>query len=331
MKATTENIKNIVEKILENKKEAGGIRQVYFVACGGSLGAFYTAKTFLETEAISMKGGMLNSNEFVHNTPVALGENSVVIACSHFGDTPETVKAAKIAHEANATVIGITYTPVSPLTEYCDFVLEYRFRTDIEESWQYDKALVPVSVAVEILKQAEDYTHYDAYLDGLDKIDSVIRRAQAQSQIRADKFAENYKDEQMIYTMGSGASYGSAYIQSICIYMEMQWINSACIHSGEYFHGPFEITDKNTVFLVQISEGRTRYLDERALAFLKKYAQRYEVVDAKELGISVIEPAVVDYFNQALFTAVYDIYNYKFAEIRKHPLSVRRYMWKVEY
>lgn len=69
----------------------------------------------------------------------------------------------------------------------------------------------------------------------------------------------------------------------------------------------------------------------QAVRFLKKYAQRYEVVDAKELGICTIDASVVDYFNQALFTAVYDIYNYKLAEIRKHPLSVRRYMWKVEY
>lgn len=331
MKATIKNIKEVIERINEDKKEVGGIKQVYFIACGGSLGAFYSAKIFLETEATSIKTDMFNSNEFVHNLPTALGENTVVIICSHGGDTPETVKAAELAHVEKAVVIGMTYTPESPLTEHCDFVFEYRFRTDVDESWQFDKPLVPVTIAAEILQQVEGYKHYDEYLDGLDKIDGIIRRAQKQSEMRAKNFAETYKDEKMIYTMGSGASYGAAYIQSICIYMEMQWINSACIHSGEYFHGPFEITDKNTVFLVQISEGRTRALDERALRFLKKYAQRYEVVDAKELGICTIDASVVDYFNQALFTAVYDIYNYKLAEIRKHPLSVRRYMWKVEY
>ena len=67
------------------------------------------------------------------------------------------------------------------------------------------------------------------------------------------------------------------------------------------------------------------------MKFLRKYAQKYEIVDAKELGICTIDGSVVDYFNQSLFTAVYDIYNYQLAEARKHPLSVRRYMWKVEY
>ena len=66
--------------------------------------------------------------------------------------------------------------------------------------------------------------------------------------------------------------------------MEMQWLDSSSIHTGEYFHGPFEITDANRPFMIQISEGTTRELDERALTFLKKYAKRIEVLDAKELG-----------------------------------------------
>ena len=331
MKAEKDYIKTLVEEMCSAKGESGGIQEVYFAACGGSLGAFYSACTFLKTESETIKTELFNSNEFVHNTPRSLGEHSVVMVCSHGGDTPETVKAAEKARKAGATVIGMTYTPDSLLTQYCDYVVGYRFRTDIEESWEFDKPLVPVTIAVEILNPTEGYSHYEEYWEGLDKIDSIIRNAQSQIENRAARFASTYKEEKMIYTMGSGASYGAAYIQSICIFMEMQWINSACIHSGEYFHGPFEITDRNTVFLIQISEGRTRELDERALKFLRKYAQKYEIVDAKELGICTIDGSVVDYFNQSLFTAVYDIYNYQLAEARKHPLSVRRYMWKVEY
>ena len=184
---------------------------------------------------------------------------------------------------------------------------------------KFDKPLVPVTIAVEILNQTEGYSHYEEYWEGLDKIDSIIRNAQSQIENRAARFASTYKEEKMIYTMGSGASYGAAYIQSICIFMEMQWINSACIHSGEYFHGPFEITDRNTVFLIQIL-GRTdkENLMRGHLKFLRKYAQKYEIVDAKELGICTIDGSVVDYFNQSLFTAVYDIYNYQLCRGKKN-------------
>ena len=135
----------------------------------------------------------------------------------------------------------------------------------------------------------------------------------------------------VIYTMGSGAGYGAAYMESICIFMEMQWLDSSSIHTGEYFHGPFEITDANRPFMIQISEGSTRELDERALKFLHTYAKRIEVLDAKELGLSTIDASVVDYFNHSLFNNVYPIYNHELAEKKEHPLSTRRYMWKVEY
>ncbi len=98
---------------------------------------------------------------------------------------------------------------------------------------------------------------------------------------RAEKWAKMYKDEKLIYTMGSGSAYSVAYSFAICLLMEMQWINSSAIHSGEYFHGPFEITDRETPFIVFMSEGRTRPLDQRALDFLKQYAEKLMIVDVK--------------------------------------------------
>ncbi|MNP55213.1 Fructosamine deglycase FrlB [compost metagenome] len=148
---------------------------------------------------------------------------------------------------------------------------------------------------------------------------------------RALTFAKNHKEDNVIYTMASGAGYGAAYMESICIFMEMQWINSSSIHSGEFFHGPFEITDAEIPFVIQISEGSTRPLDERALNFLNRYAKRVEVLDAKDLGLSTIDGSVVDYFNHSLFNNVYPVYNQALAAEREHPLTTRRYMWKVEY
>lgn len=67
------------------------------------------------------------------------------------------------------------------------------------------------------------------------------------------------------------------------------------------------------------------------MKFLHTYAKRIEVLDAKELGLSTIDASVVDYFNHSLFNNVYPIYNHALAEARQHPLTTRRYMWKVEY
>ncbi|MGK4762946.1 phosphosugar isomerase, partial [Salmonella enterica] len=47
--------------------------------------------------------------------------------------------------------------------------------------------------------------------------------------------------------------------------------------------------------------------------------------------LSTIKNTVIDYFNQSLFNNVYPVYNRALAEERQHPLTTRRYMWKVEY
>ena len=69
------------------------------------------------------------------------------------------------------------------------------------------------------------------------------------------------------------------------LFMEMQWINSGCIHSGEYFHGPFEVTDYDVPFMLVKSIGHTRHLDERVENFAKKFTEDLLVLDQKDLDL----------------------------------------------
>lgn len=323
------DIKKIVTEILESKKENGGVRQLYFVGCGGSLGALYPAKIFMEKESKNIKTGWFNSNEFVYSTPKDFGENSMIVLACHKGDTPETVRAAQLGKEKGATVIVLTWTEQSPIILHADYIIRYAFGDDKDIAGE--KTMCALRLAVELLNMDEGYEHYDKFMDGVSKIDLIVKKAIQHVEKRALAFAREYKNDNVIYTMGSGAGYGAAYMESICIFMEMQWINSSSLHTGEYLHGPFEITDAEIPFVIQVSEGSTRPLDERALKFLKTYAKRIEIIDAKELGLSTIDPSVVDYFNHSLFNNVYPVYNKALALEREHPLTTRRYMWKVQY
>lgn len=336
MSYTGSDMKSIIGEILEKKKADGGVKSLYFVGCGGSLGALYPAKSFMERESADIKCALISSNEFVHSTPKDFGKSSVICLACHKGNTPETIAAARLGKEKGAAVIILTWLEQSEIVAYGDYVVCYAFDASPDHlagdiDYGQEKTVCALLVAVELLEQTAGYENYDKFMAGREMLTSVIRNARAHVAKRALAFAEEYKDDSIIYTMGSGAGYGAAYMESICIFMEMQWLDSSSIHTGEYFHGPFEITDENRPFMIQVSEGSTRPLDERCLNFLRNYAKRIEVLDAKELGLSVIDPAVVDYFNHSLFNNVYPIYNHALAEARKHPLPTRRYMWKVEY
>ncbi|MGB8455911.1 MAG: SIS domain-containing protein [Anaerocolumna sp.] len=331
------DIKSIITEILEAKKDKGGIKSLYFVGCGGSLGALYPAKTFMENESTTILSAWINSNEFVCSTPKNFGVDSIIVLACHKGNTPETIAAAKLGKMMGATVIILTWLEESEIIEFGDYIVLYSFDASPDHlvgdiDYSGEKTLCALYVAVELLAQSEEsYKNYDRFYEGAGMITNIIRNARVHVAERAVAFAKKCKDDTVIYTMGSGASYGAAYMESICIFMEMQWLDSNSIHTGEYFHGPFEITDANRPFMIQISEGSTRSLDERALTFLRKYANRIEILDAKELGLSTIDTSVVDYFNHSLFNNVYPIYNHELAKERQHPLSTRRYMWKVEY
>ena len=145
------------------------------------------------------------------------------------------------------------------------------------------------------------------------------------------QWGKDYKRETVIYTMGSGANYGEMYSLAICLFMEMQWIHSNCIHSGEYFHGPFEVTDFDVPFVLVKGIGATRELDERAYNFCSKFSQKLAVIDEAEFDLTGIEPGVQEYVAPLLAGTVVREMIDSLAHERGHALSVRRYMWQMEY
>lgn len=319
-----EKVREIVDSIMKERT----VKTIYFVGCGGSLSGFFPAKYFLSCEAENLKVGYINSNEFVHATPKEINEHAVVILASQRGDTPETVKACETANEKGAVTIGLTFKVPSPLSEAAQYVIHYEFGDDsIVEN---QKSSYAFKLALEFLYRLEGYADYDKMLAGLGALHGIVERAKKELVPYAIKYAWEFKDDSVIYTMGSGAAWGSAHQEAICIFMEMQWINSSVIHSGEYFHGPFEITDKNTAFLMMKSSGRTRDLDDRALAFISKFNNRCMVIDGMDYGMGELG-SVSEYLDPLFHTNVIRVFNNLLADARNHPLSVRRYMWKFAY
>ena len=165
----------------------------------------------------------------------------------------------------------------------------------------------------------------------LTALPALIDTAIAAHTDRIATFAEAMKREPVIYTMGAGANYATAYSYAICIFQEMQWIHSAGIHAGEYFHGPFEITDFDVPFIVLRGLGASRKMDDRGLAFATKYSQRVTTLCAEELGLGTIDADVVEHVEHMAFGTLLRVYCDKLADSRGHPLTVRRYMWKMDY
>ena len=270
----------------------------------------------------------MNANEFVHATPKEVGKDTVVITASQRGNTAETVKATAVANELGAATVGLTFQVPSPLSDTAQYVIQYEFGP--ESVVENQKTSYGFKLALEILNEEEGYEKYDEMVQALAKLNDIVVQAKKDVVPDAIKWAWEFKDDSVIYTMGSGACWGSAHQEAICIFMEMQWINASVIHSGEFFHGPFEITDKNTAFLIMKSCGHTRPLDDRALDFIKKFNNRIFVLDASQYGINELGE-LAEYLEPMFYNNVIGVFNNLIADARKHPLTTRRYMWKFPY
>ena len=144
-------------------------------------------------------------------------------------------------------------------------------------------------------------------------------------------YAEKYYEEPNLYIMASGASYSQAYGFAICSLQEMQWMDCCYLDSAEYFHGPFEVTDFDVPFVLVKGIGATRELDERAYNFCSKFSQKLAVIDEAEFDLTGIEPGVQEYVAPLLAGTVVREMIDSLAHERGHALSVRRYMWQMEY
>ncbi len=312
-------------------KGVGTVRHVVWVAAGGSNGGFYAAHWFMTHEAKAVSSQMFTSNEFVMAPPAYLGPDTVAVICSMRG-TPETCKAAQVAKDHGAATIGL-YVQESLLTQTCDQVIAYESIALDESRTERVNSSVALAIAMELVDQVEGYAHMAQAKAAFEQVDGLYRKAVERHTPLAAAWAKQNKDEHVIYVMGSGPAYGSAYIFSICNIEEMLQIASPTINSCEFFHGPFEILTKQTSVFQLLSVGRTRAADERAVNFLKKYGgEKVYVLDGLDLGLGELDPSVAEYFNHVLFSPVLNnVYMRALSAQTGKDYNTRTYMWQVAY
>lgn len=304
------------------------VRNIYLVACGGSKAIFEPVQYIIDSET-DLPCAVYTSNEFNYRRPRALGEGSLVITCSHSGNTPETVNATKIAREAGALTVCLSNKPDSELWQNAEYGISYTWGPDSKPSENNNGMLY--RLVFNILNIVSPNNKFERALNSIDALDTIVPLNKANMRIRANDYGREHKREQLIYTMSSGECFGVAYSFAVCLLMEMQWIHSQAIHSGEYFHGPFEVTDFDVPFIIILNSGKTRYLDERALKFAQKFSKCVEVIDTAAFDMSEIDEDLRCYFAPLVAGPVLRQYADALADHRGHPLSVRRYMWRMEY
>jgi fructoselysine 6-phosphate deglycase len=180
-------------------------------------------------------------------------------------------------------------------------------------------------------KEVDQWELHDRIMTSLDALPEVLADAIEANEARAKEDARIYKDDRIMYIVGAGPMFSSAYVIGVCVLMEMQWMHAHPLLAAEFFHGPFEVVDETTPLILLVGEDPSRPEAERVVRFCKKYTERLMIYDSADFEMKGIDEEVRPIVAPFVLDAALSRMAEHLAVWHNHPLSTRRYMWKTEY
>lgn len=295
-----------------------GLDHVYFVGCGGSRAIMEPVKWLLDRFS-PVPADAYTAWEFVNRAPRRLTDRSGVVLASHSGTTEEVLLGLKLAQERGAHTVGLSVAG-SPLAQGAAEALSYQ-----TTAVNLAKLLLSYLITANVIRYTGNPAEGERLLSALQSLPEKVHAIKEATQERSRALASRYKDAKGYYLVGTGPLAGLAYQFQICTLMEMLWLHASSINAGEFRHGPFEIVESGLPMIFLLGRDASRPVAERALAFAQRYGAETLVFDMAELP--EVDPDLAPF---AVHVAL-QWFAWYLAEERNHPLSTRRYMWKVPY
>jgi len=295
-----------------------GIDHLYLVGCGGSYAVLQPAKCILDSHS-PLPVDAYTGWEFVNRAPARVTPRSAVVLASHSGTTREILLGLEVARARGAHTLSVSVAG-SELTRLAEAALTYH-TTAVNLS----KLLMAYLVTAHVLIEVGDAGVGQRLLDDLHRLPQLSEGVIARTEARGRQLAEQYAAAPGFYVVGTGVLAGLAYQFRTCTLLEMQWMHAAMINAGELAHGPLEIVDRDTPFIVLVGTDGSREVAMRAYAFAQRHSEKVVLFDLQEIADA--NPLLAPFFVHIAL----QWFAWHLSVRRNHPLSVRRYMGKVEY
>lgn len=319
----------LVDAENEGKKAAqNGFDQLIFVGCGAPCQMMKAVNYWVDRFCSTISARTYHAGEFVHLDPAALNERTVVLLGSHSGTTREVVGAAEFLKGKPCKMFAFTRKADSPLASAVGRVFAYG---ETKQGY-FSSLMLTLAYTSGFLSAAEKrWPDHREVMSSLRHLPGALADAKFKAAEKGSTAAKKLKGEGFVYFIGSGPMFTTAYIFAACFLMEMQWMHAFPLSAAEFFHGPFEVFDKETPVVLMLGEDPSRPEAERVLAFCRKYLSEPIIYDARDYempGISnevraMLAPFILD---SAMTNLVEQL-----ADLNDHPLTIRRYMGKVDY
>lgn len=304
-----------------------GIKRLYLVGCGAPYYMFRTLSYWANLKTTGIEIDCLYPAELLQLKDT-LNAKTAVIFGSHSGKTIETAQAAEFLQSKPCHSIAVTQFPDSPLSKHIQEVLAYG---TTKQGYFSSYIIAQMLVSAFLQKAAKDWRIHENLKISLSNLPTALADAKEKSMATAFSHAADLQDEKIIYIIGTGPMYTTAYVFAACFLMEMQHLHAHPVNALDFFHGPFEIVDASTPLILLLGEGINRSEAERVRQFCNRYTNGCITYDAKDFAMPGIHPEIRPIVAPFILDVALTNLVKRLAFLRGHPMETRRYMGKVDY
>ncbi len=228
-------------------KLAESVDTIYLIGCGSSISTCFSIRDALASVS-DLRIEVFTGFEFVYNKKLNEGENSLFIATSQSGETADTLAALRRANEFDIDTVSISNEPESSMIKEAKYpvITLGNTETAILGTKTY---ITQLACLYQILFVASGYEKADEILEQLSAMPDLIEELLQTTEEDNKKLAEELKDEEGFYCLGSGVNFGLAYKLAMTMLMEGAIKHACPLYSSEYRHGLIERAEKDVTLI----------------------------------------------------------------------------------
>jgi glucosamine--fructose-6-phosphate aminotransferase (isomerizing) len=265
----------------EASKAVSDADKVYLVGCGSSISTCYSVRDAIRMSSTNLNIEVYAGYEFCYNKKLVEGENSIAIFTSQSGETADTLAALRKANEYGIHTVSISNEPESSMIKEAKTPIATRGGTEtaILGTKTY---ITQLACLYQILFAASDYEYKTELLAELVDMPKMLEKLLISTEDENKQLAQEFKDEDIFYCLGSGTNFGLAYKLAMTMLMEGAIKHACPEYSAEFRHGLIERAEKDVPIIILRSDFESDEITDKAIEFSKNLELKsivYELED----------------------------------------------------
>ena len=277
--------------------------KIYLIGCGSSISTCYSVRDALRMSC-DMSVEVFTGYEFYYNKKLTDGENSIAIFTSQSGETADTLASLKRANEYGIHTVSISNEPDSSMIKEAKtpIITQCERETAILGTKTY---VTQLACLYQILFKGSSYDKAEELLDDLKHIPDIIEELLKTTEEDNKKLAEEFKDEDIFYCLGSGPN--------------------CPVYSAEFRHGLIERAEKDVPIIFLRSGFESDEITDKAIEFSKNLELKsivYNLEDYADINL-LLSPLI--------FVVPLEWFVYYLAHFNGEDPGATRHIGKVRY